>query len=209
MKMSIPKLFVVLFTGFTFLFLSRVASSHEGHKKKKPVQTQTQTLPSSQTVGTTTMQSIQESGESDEKSSTTEPMRSKEEIMKEAIPAHIHNKIVHFPFALGIAGSIFLLISFKWPQYRSGARLLLILAAIAAIAAYFTGRAQEEPFEKGEMEPFLEAHKNSGIASAIFLWTGVLLTTWVENRTLLTIYALILLFLLSATGFFGGILAHG
>ena len=202
---SIPKI-AVLFTCLSFLFLSTVANAHEGHKKKAPAQTQTS--PAAQTVpGSGTMQSIQESGETEEKT-PSEPMRSKEEIMKEAIPAHVHNKIVHFPFALGIAGAIFLLLSFKWPQYRPGARLLLLLAAIAAIAAYFTGRAQEEPFEKGEMEPFLEAHKNSGIASAITLWVGVILTTWVQNRTLLIIYAIILLFLLGATGFFGGILAH-
>jgi uncharacterized membrane protein len=206
MKKSIPKISVVLLlTSISIFCLSNVASAHAGHKKKE----QTQTSPAAQTsVGTTTMQSVEESREAEAKS-PAEPMRSKEEIMRQAMPEHMHNKIVHFPFALGLTGAFFLLLSFKWPQYRSGARLLLLIAAAAAIAAYFTGRAQEEPFEKGEMEPFLEAHKNSGIASAITLWVGVILTTWVQNRTLLIIYAIILLFLLSATGFFGGILAHG
>ena len=142
MRKSIPKItLVLLLTAISIFCLSNVASAHAGHKKKE----QTQSSPAAQTsVGTTTMQSVEESREAETKS-PPEPMRSKEEIMRETMPEHMHNKIVHFPLALGFAGALFLLLSFKWPQYRSGARLLLLLAALAAIAAFFTGRAQEEP----------------------------------------------------------------
>lgn len=206
MRKSIPKItLVLLLTAISIFCLSNVASAHAGHKKKE----QTQTSPAAQTsVGTTTMQSVEESREAETKS-PPEPMRSKEEIMREAMPEHMHNKIVHFPLALGFAGALFLLLSFKWPQYRSGARLLLLLAAVAAIAAYFTGRAQEEPFEKGEMEPFLELHKNAGISTAVMLWVGVGLSGFSQYKMLLAVYAILLIILVSVTGFFGGILAHG
>jgi uncharacterized membrane protein len=203
MKKSSPKIFVVLFTtGLVFLFLSTVASAHEGHKKKVLAQTQTSSAPQ-----TSSIQSIEESRETEEET-PPESMRSKEEIMRMAVAAHMHNKIVHFPFALGLVGALFLLLSFKWPQYRSGARLLLLLAAIAAIAAYFTGRAQEEPFEKGEMEPFLEIHKNLGISSAVLLWVGVGLSGLSQYKKLLIAYAILLIICIGVTGFFGGILAH-
>jgi len=64
--------------------------------------------------------------------------------VRDALFQHLHNKIVHFPLALGVAAALLLILSARWPQYWPAARLLLFLAAAAAIGAYFSGRVQEE-----------------------------------------------------------------
>ena len=59
------------------------------------------------------------------------------------------------------------------------------------------------------MEPFLELHKNVGISTAVMLWVGVGLSGLSQYKKLLAVYAILLIILVSVTGFFGGILAHG
>jgi uncharacterized membrane protein len=198
-------LVVKSFFMLAILIFAAGVSAHTGHKKKS--QTQTSALPQT-SESTPPPQNVEEPPQSDIKP-TAEPGRDEREIMKEAVASHMHNKIVHFPLALGFAAAIFFLLGAKWPEYRTSARLLLVMAAVFAIAAYFTGRAQEEPFEEGEMKPFLELHRNMGITTAIVLWVGVLLTSLSQNKKLTLLYAIILLLLVGVTGFFGGILAHG
>jgi uncharacterized membrane protein len=128
--------------------------------------------------------------------------------MRDAVLEHLHNKVVHFPLALGCTAALFLLISYRWPQYWPAARLLLFLAAASAVAAYFTGKAQEEDVENGPLRLYFERHESLGIASAISLWLGWALTLVPKARPWLWLYALLILFLLSGTGFLGGILSH-
>jgi uncharacterized membrane protein len=179
-------------------------SAHTGHKKKPEPQSSPSTQTSSGATETQPMEQLP---------LATEPVpeleRDEQTIMKEAIASHLHNKIVHFPLALGLAGAILILLGHKWPQYLPAARLLLVIAALCGVAAYFTGRAQEEPFEEGEMKPFLEWHRTLGITTGVVLWIGVLLTSFSQYKKLLLFYAIVLLILISATGFLGGILAHG
>jgi uncharacterized membrane protein len=120
----------------------------------------------------------------------------------------VHNKIVHFPLALGLTGALLILLSSKWPQYQPAARLLLILAALSAIPAYFTGQAQSEPFEGKELESILELHEAMGITTAIMLWIGVVLNKIPKLQRWLWIYAILISLVLGVTGFLGGILAH-
>lgn len=207
MRLNLPVPFAKLFfVSATLVFAPVVVHAHTGHEKKQTPaapQTQTAVMP-----GSVPAQNVQKPPEPVSQPEV-EPQRDKETIIKEAVSSHLHNKIIHFPLALGFAGAVLILLSYRWPQYRSAARLLLAVAAVSAVAAYFTGRAQEEPFEKGEMEPFLGAHKNLGTATAVALWIGVFLTGFSQYKKLLVFYAIILLLLISATGFFGGILAHG
>ena len=180
------------------------SSAHTGHKKKPEPQSSPSTQTSSGITETQPMEQLP---------LATEPVpeleRDEQTIMKEAIASHLHNKIVHFPLALGLAGAILILLGHKWPQYLPAARLLLVIAALCGVASYFTGRAQEEPFEEGELKNFLEIHKNLGIATTVTLFIGVVLTGFRKHEKLLIAYAIVLLILVSATGFFGGILAHG
>ena len=128
--------------------------------------------------------------------------------LRDALFEHLHNKIVHFPLALGCAAALLLLLSYRWPQYWPAARLLLFLAAAAAVAAYFSGQAQEEPFEDGPLNAYFERHERLGKISGIALWAGVALSFVPRARRWLWLYALLLVALLSATGFLGGILSH-
>ena len=128
--------------------------------------------------------------------------------LREAILEHLHNKVVHFPLALGCAAALFLLISYRWPQYWAAARLLIFLAAASGVVAYFTGKAQAEDVENGPLRRYLELHESLGITSAIALWLGWALTFVPKARPWLWLYALLLLAFLSGTGFLGGILSH-
>lgn len=125
-----------------------------------------------------------------------------------AFTGHLHNKIVHFPLALGLAAAVLFLVAPRWPAYEPAARVLLIAAALAAVAAYFSGGAQEEPFEDSPFHSVVELHEKFGIGTALTLWIGVALTFWARARRFLPVYALLLILLLSATGFLGGVLSH-
>jgi uncharacterized membrane protein len=130
-------------------------------------------------------------------------------VWRDAFTGHLHNKIVHFPLALGLAGAVLFLLSPRWPDYERAGRLLLLLAALFAVGAYFSGQAQEEPFEGSEVEELLELHENMGITTGITLWAGVLLGAWPRGRRWLRLYGVLLIVLLSVTGTLGGLLSHG
>jgi uncharacterized membrane protein len=127
---------------------------------------------------------------------------------KTAFTGHLHNKIVHFPLALGLAAAVLLIVAPRWPAYEPAARVLLVAAALAAVAAYLTGGAQEEPFEDSPFHSVVELHEKFGIATAITLWAGVALSFWARARRFLPIYGVLLVLLLASTGFLGGVLSH-
>jgi len=128
--------------------------------------------------------------------------------VRDALFQHMHNKVVHFPLAIGGAAALLLILSARWPQYWPAARLLLFLAAAAAIGAYLSGRMQEEELEEGPLREYLSRHRLLGTVSGLTLWAGVALSFVRQARSFLWIYALLLMALLSATGFLGGILSH-
>ena len=125
-----------------------------------------------------------------------------------AFTGHIHNKVVHFPLALGLAAALILIAAPRWPAYEPAARVLLIGGALASVIAYFSGVAQHEPFEDSPFHSVVELHEKLGIATAIALWTGVALTFAARARRYMPLYGILLLMLLSATGFLGGVLSH-
>ena len=46
--------------------------------------------------------------------------------------SHKHNKLVHFPVALGCLALIFALLSLRWPAYHNTVRVLLALGTVSA-----------------------------------------------------------------------------
>ena len=128
--------------------------------------------------------------------------------LKDALFHNLHNKVVHFPLALGMAGALFLLLSYRRPHLLPAGRLLLVLAAASAVAAYFTGRAQEEEFEGGALASYLERHELMGKISAGLLALSAALSFVARARPWLWLLALAILAALSFTGLLGGILAH-
>ena len=127
---------------------------------------------------------------------------------RSALTSHIHNKIVHFPLALGMAAAFLLIVAPRWPSYEPAARVLLIMGALAAVIAYFSGTAQEDQFDDSPFHAVVELHEKFGIATALTLWTGAALTFWPRARRFMPVYGVLLLLLLSGTGFLGGVLSH-
>jgi uncharacterized membrane protein len=125
-----------------------------------------------------------------------------------AFTGNLHNKVIHFPLALGLAAAVIFMIAPRWPAYEPAGRLLLVVGALAAVAAFFSGRAQEEPFEDSPFHSVVELHETFGITTAITLWIGVALTFWARARRFMPVYGVLLLLLLSCTGFLGGVLSH-
>lgn len=121
---------------------------------------------------------------------------------------HPHNKIVHFPIALGSMGALLLLLSYRWPQFGAGARLLLVLAALSAWMAVRSGEAQEADLEGGELGAWLGRHEDFGKWTAWALSLTAILALIKQARAVHWLLALIVLGLVSYTGFLGGILAH-
>jgi uncharacterized membrane protein len=121
---------------------------------------------------------------------------------------HPHNKIVHFPIALGSAGALLLLLSYRWPQFGAGARLLLVLAALSAWIAVRSGEAQEADLEGGELGAWLDRHEDFGKWTAWALSLTAVAALIKRARPILWLLALLVLGLVSYTGFLGGILGH-
>lgn len=181
--------------------------AHQGHHKKPQTQMNVAPESSGQTMQIVPGEAEEHHAAEHNESSNEQEPRDPKTIMKEAMWSHFHNKIIHFPLALGLAASILILFASKRPEMLLTIRILLIVAALFAVAAYFTGKAQEEPFEKGEMHEFVEVHQWFGVASGVCLWVGVFVSRKPTN--FMTLYGVVQLILLSVTGFLGGILAHG
>ena len=126
-----------------------------------------------------------------------------------ALFEHMHNKIVHFPIALGLAAAVILLGRGRWAAYQPVAGALLAVAALFGIAAYFTGGAQAEPFMGTPAEALVGQHRVQGTFTVILLVVGAVLTRVRAAQRWLWLYALFLILAISFTGLLGGLVAHG
>ena len=122
---------------------------------------------------------------------------------------HRHNKIVHFPIALGLTAAVLLLGRSRWEVYQPVAATLLAVAAVFAMAAYLTGGAQAEPFMGTAAEGLVKQHATQGTVTALLLVTGAILTRVRAVQRWLWLYALFLILAISFTGLLGGLVAHG
>lgn len=129
--------------------------------------------------------------------------------MREALLEHPHNKIVHFPLALALAAALLLLLGRRRPELDAAGRWLVWFAALGGIAAYFTGRIQEEAFDGEPKEWLVHLHEKWGLATAIVLVVWALLTLWKPARKRAWLWGLVAAALVLITGFYGGTVAHG
>jgi len=185
------KLFLLI-----FLFIAVAAIAHEKHNQTKAVQS----APAKQGPGVPTSTSAPEEHAEEEEG--------KMPGFKEELLSHPHNKIVHFPVAFGIAGSIFVFVSLKKPEMLTAVRILWLLAALASVGAYFSGQSQEEPFEEGALHEVVELHEKLGTATGICLGVGFLISLSRRLKRLAVFWAMVLFVLISVTGYYGGVLAH-
>jgi uncharacterized membrane protein len=121
--------------------------------------------------------------------------------------SHLHNKIVHFPVALGLVGALFVLLSLFFKSLSTATRLLLTLAALGAMAAGWSGGRQMGEFTNGPYSDILATHMILGRITVIGLMVTAVASWFEASRKWLWILALILMVVISATGFYGGILA--
>ena len=125
-----------------------------------------------------------------------------------ALTQHLHNKVVHFPLALGLTGAALLLLAYRWPQFGPGARLLLVVAALTAWVAVRSGIAQREDLEGGELQLWLDRHELAGKWTAAAITLAAALALLKQARPIHWLLSLLVMGLLAWTAFLGGILAH-
>jgi len=130
------------------------------------------------------------------------------ELLKTSAPQHLHNKIVHFPLALGFFGAIFFLLSIRWASYLWPSRVLLGAALLGGLAALPTGEAMEDSVQGTSLLEVFEWHERFGQASVALLALILLLTFLPSTRKWSWVVVLAGIFALSVAGALGGAMAH-
>jgi uncharacterized membrane protein len=211
---------ILMVVGLACLGMTLPAAAHEGHNKKKPSPSPAPSAaaPASPAAGaeaapagatTEAPASARPAAAETPAPPTDEQMTLKNLPLKSALMGHLHNKIVHFPLALGVAAAVMLLAAPRWPNLGGAARALLVAGALFGIAAYFSGEAQHDAFEDGMLEGIMRLHEKAGITTASLLVLGVVVTSLEATRRWRWLYALLLLAVAGFTGFLGGLLSHG
>lgn len=129
-------------------------------------------------------------------------------LLKASLTTHLHNKVVHFPIALGLVGILFFIFSMKFEGLRGASRWLLFLGALGAVVAAITGRAQEKYIEGEAAKQVLEIHESLGVGVAISLWVVWLLSFAQSSYKWLWLLLILLAAAILFEGNLGGVLAH-
>lgn len=129
------------------------------------------------------------------------------DVLKRSLDSHWHNKIVHFPVALGIFGVIFFVLSLRWAQYLWPSRLLLLSAILGGLAAILTGGIAAEEFRGTSMMETIHAHAKAGKLSMILLALMLLLTWFPSFKKWSWAVGLLAIAVLAVAGALGGALA--
>ncbi len=126
----------------------------------------------------------------------------------EALFSHPHNKVVHFPIALGIFAFLFFLLALRWPALRISAELLVLFGFLASIVTVVLGEFQKSEFLGTPQESLMITHERLGWATVVGFLTWIGLMRWHWTRRWAWLIGLGIAALVSITGFFGGQLAH-
>ncbi len=86
---------------------------------------------------------------------------------------HLHAMIIHFPIALLIAGFFSEVVAMfsKKVFFKNAAVYLLLLGALGAMAAYFSGYYAGEGIEEGPLKGPIEKHED---AATLTLWLTII-----------------------------------
>jgi uncharacterized membrane protein len=122
--------------------------------------------------------------------------------------SHVHNKLVHFPVALTIISCLFTILSFRWKQFEFSIKYVVLIAAIFAIPAIFTGLYQAGNFIGEPKEWIVALHKILGILSLSILWIWSIFLMVKPLKRFAWIISLVSIILILITGFYGGVIAH-
>ena len=189
---------------FLLVILSVEYYAHEGkdHNKHKVVKADTLTIVNGDTIAVN----------GHHKNSNMHKMMAKEEMFEmnvgERMFEHLHNKIVHFPIAIGVIAFLFSLLHLRRKNYDTTVLILVVLGLAFSIVALFTGLNQVGPFEGTNKYWVVELHRNFGIGILImyFIWLLFLLVE--KTKKYAWIIGAIIFVLISITAFLGGVIAH-
>ncbi len=125
--------------------------------------------------------------------------------------SHMHNKIVHFPIALGIVAGVFDIISFFNPALSQAGKIILAFTTAGAVGAFISGKAIEEEMEGEYTESYegvLEIHESLGLLAMSIYIIAFLLRLSPKTEKLSKLIVILSVPLISSVGYLGGILAH-
>ena len=200
-----------LLAALILLFAFFQLNAHEDHdeKKEKP---DTVTVVNGDTIainGIAVSDSILALHEADE--------HEEEEVEKEGefklnfidvMFEHVHNKIIHFPIVLAVVAFLFAILGYKDDRYKSVIKIMLLIAGVFAIIAFFTGTNQIGPFIGDPKEWLANSHRFFGIATTISIWLWYLCLIVKPLQKFTWLFAILTVILVSITGLYGGVLAH-
>lgn len=197
-----------IFTYIFFLLLfTTVVSPHgeKDHKKEKAVKQDTLTIVGGDTIAI--------NGKALDKSILKKELVEKKEpefvlTLNEGMFSHLHNKIVHFPIAIGVLAFFFSLLHLRRKSYETTVFILVILGLMFSLIAFLTGINQIEPFVGTGKYWVVDLHRNFGISILItyFIWLIFLLVETIKKYA--WIIGTIIFILIVITGFLGGVIAH-
>jgi uncharacterized membrane protein len=200
MKNQLLKIILIL------IFTIGITFAHEDHKKDKP---DTVTVVNGDTIAINgipvdSLSLVEEfSSELVEEEDATFVLHNSDQVFE-----HLHNKIVHFPIAFIVAGFFFTLLGFKDEKFSTTIRILVVLAAIFGVTAFFTGNAQAEVFIGEPKEWLANVHRILGLITIIGTIIWVLFLFLGSLKRYAWVIALVTFILVSVVGFYGGVLAH-
>jgi uncharacterized membrane protein len=187
-----------------------IAFAHEDHDKKKE-KPDTVTVVNGDTIAINGIAISDSILTSNEVEGLEEEFVQPEEFelnARDALLEHIHNKIIHFPIALSVAAFLFAVLGYKDDRYQVVVKLMLLIAGVFAIVAFFSGTNQFDPFIGDPKEWLADTHRMFGIASAISIWLWYLCLSVKSLKKFTWLFAIITVTLITTTAFYGGVLAH-
>ena len=121
---------------------------------------------------------------------------------------HIHNKIIHFPIVLIVMAFFFSLAQFKYQKFNPTIKIMVLLAVLFSVVAFFTGTNQKEFFENTAKDWLVLLHRTFGITTLVItvVWSLFLFVSKLKKYAWLI--AVLAFLIVSVTGFLGGVLAH-
>ncbi len=137
---------------------------------------------------------------------------------------HLHLLITHLPVFGSILGALVLGYGLwvKSNQTKNAAYIILIISAIGAAIAYFTGEGAEEAVEniQGVSENMIKLHEDaamyalisliaSGVLSVAALVVSRFKTSWIKPAAvMILVFSLVSFGLVARTGYLGGQIRH-
>lgn len=142
-------------------------------------------------------------------STVPKPVQLQELDWSDSLMGHVHNKLVHFPLALGLAASLLWVFALRQPGHEPAARMLLVAAALMGVASVLTGQGQKGVYDDSPLIDIVGWHEKMGFVSLGLLLLGAGWQWHKSWRRVVWPYGLLLVGMLLFTGLLGGVVSHG